>query len=338
MPEIQSLVHALFSVLQEVGVESDHITVLVSTASEAQKLDADWQQEIHDPDDEEKCAMLSVDGSGRIIRLNRTICEADLVLPIGCCAQEFQQQPTKFPGLFPQFSDRETIDRFCAPAAMGNRVHHLQRIEEANDAGWRLGVGLVVQVVPGSSGGVAEVLAGDPATVAEAASARYRQIWECETPRRADLVVASITGEQTWQSFAQALLAAESVLEEHGTIVLCSELDQPPGPSLQRLGGIDDFATAEREIMRDRASDSWPAALLARALEQGSVYFRSRLDDDVVESLGMTPIASDEELLRLARVGEHCIVLEHAQRIGGVRSGKPRRSRYGLAVAKIFQG
>ncbi len=342
VPEVQSLVRAAISVFREIGIEPNNITVLTSIASESKKLDDDLQSELHDPDDEEKCAMLGVDKSGRIVRLNRTICEADFVLSIGCCSQEFRRPPTqglspdpmeeelpqkkpeqpddsetysKFPGLFPQFSDRETIERFCAPVAMDNHVHHLQRIEEANEAGWRLGVRLVVQVVPGCSGGVAEILAGDPATVAETAAARYRQIWECETPRRGDLVVASITGEQTWQNFGRAMLAVESVLEEHGTIVLCSQLDQPPGPSLQRLSDSDDFTTAEREIMRDRASDSWPATLLARALEQGSVYFRSHLADDVVESLGMTPIASDEELLRLARVGEHCIVLEHAQRL-----------------------
>ena len=76
------------------------------------------------------------------------------------------------------------------------------------------------------------------------------------------------------------------------------------------IGGIDVSG-----LTRDEANDAHPAVVLAKALEEGPVYLRSRLPSDVVESLGMTPIESDAELARLAAGREHTIIIEEAQRL-----------------------
>jgi lactate racemase len=80
------------------------------------------------------------------------------------------------------------------------------------------------------------------------------------------------------------------------------------------------------KLRHDPAADARAALTLAQALDRGPVYLRSRLPDDVVESLGMTPIASDAELSRLASGRRHCVVIEEAQRV------KPRLLRDPHAV------
>jgi hypothetical protein len=53
------------------------------------------------------------------------------------------------------------------------------------------------------------------------------------------------------------------------------------------------------------------------------VYLRSLLPDEVVESLGMAPIASDAELARLASGRPHVVVIQEAQRLKPRYVGEP---------------
>ena len=112
-----------------------------------------------------------------------------------------------------------------------------------------------------------------------------------------------------------AAAAARLVVAPGGAIAICSELDTPPVGPLQRLREAIDFGEVQRELSRDEANEAHPALVLAKALEEGPVYLRSRLPSEVVESLGMTAIESDAELARLARGREHCILIEEAQRL-----------------------
>jgi len=131
-------------------------------------------------------------------------------------------------------------------------------------------------------------------------------------------VIATLTGDssqQTWENVGRVLETAKHVLEEGGTMVVSTDLAEPPGPSLGRLAGMENSPEVERELMRDRFADSWAALGLSRALARGSVYFRSQLRPEVVESLGMTPWKTEEELLRLIDNARRCLVLEGAQRL-----------------------
>jgi len=329
LPCFEQLVEGMLATLREAGVETSSVTMLLSGTSEQESalrdllvgFDAeDISIEVHDPDDERQCSFLGVAKTGRPLRLNRTLCDADLVVPLGVCSLSTQSEDrcAKFNSLFPHFSDRETIDRYHAPIAMDSKVHRSERLEEMNEVGWMLGVGLGVQVVPGPRGGIATLMAGEPSTLADVTSTKYREIWSRNVDSRGNLVVATLAGEapeQSWQNLGRALEAAERVLEPGGVIVVCSELAQLPGPSLRRLMGNESYEASEREIMRDRFADSWPAMLLCRALEQGTIYLRSRLPAEVVESLGMAPITAAEEIERLVQAHDHCVVLEEAQRL-----------------------
>jgi hypothetical protein len=88
-----------------------------------------------------------------------------------------------------------------------------------------------------------------------------------------------------------------------------------PGPSLRRPTNQGDYEHLERVLQRDRMVDSRRALLICRALQRGPVYLHSQLDSDLVESLGFAPIASDEELARLAKSYRRPVVLEDAHRL-----------------------
>ncbi len=325
-PCLQEIVEGALEALRDSGVEFSDLTLLLSQGGNLQEemgqlaTSKEITLAVHDPDDEKSGSILGVTKAGRPLRLNRLLCDADFVLSIGVCTLSPDTEPRqgKSNGLFPIFSDRETIERYRAPIATDSPVIRIQRENEIEESGWLLGLGLTVQVVPSLSDGVAAVLAGEPGAVAEAAAATYRRIWSYQVNQPANLVIATVTGhssQQTWESIGRTLRAASQVLEPGGAIAIYSELAELPGPSLGRLAGNEDFAAVEREIMRDRFSDSWASLRLCRALQRGPVFLRSQLSTEVVESLGMAPLGSDEELSRLVHKYENCIALDGAQRL-----------------------
>jgi hypothetical protein len=103
------------------------------------------------------------------------------------------------------------------------------------------------------------------------------------------------------------------LVDEGGAIVVCSDLNSPPGPAVGHLMGNSNWERLERAVRNDSAVDSVPAWLLARALQRGPVYFLSQLDDELVEEMGLAPVSSLDQLARLARQHPSCIVLDDSQ-------------------------
>ncbi len=95
-------------------------------------------------------------------------------------------------------------------------------------------------------------------------------------------------------------------------MIICSQLNESLGPGLARVIGEDDLNQAVRAIERDRPSDTLAAAEVVRALERGSVYFLSALEDEVIEDLGLLPVSAGG-VSRLTRRYDSCIVLANAQ-------------------------
>ncbi len=328
IPQAIPLVEGALAALQDAGVEQSLVTLLLSSEfSQDAKLQKNFQVLAstkgislanHNPNDEECTTLLGVTRAGRPLRLHRDLCDADLVLPIGLChlTSTSHEVLPSFGSLFPLFSDRETIDRYRAPIAAASKVISTERQNEINEAGWLLGVGLTVQIVPNRKNEVAALIAGEPTAVAQAASTKYREIWARAVEDSGDLVVATINGDdsqQTWQNVGRALELAEQVLDAGGVLVIWTNLAEAPGGSLRRLAGDEEVGEIERELMRDRLPDSWPAILLSRALSRGAVYLRSKLAPELIESLGLAPLATSDELARLSRNSEHCLVLDDAQ-------------------------
>ncbi len=322
VPSAMLVVRGAIDAAVKAGVEPDAISIVTTDVELAEALRAELsgtsdeaiRVEHHDPDDSDKLCPVGQMEGGSWLQINRTIFEADIVLPISCARLPGAGGNSIYDGLFPRFSDAETLGQFRAHRDSAD--HEAAGRRKADEAGWLLGASLVMQVVPGGDGSVASVVAGDPSAVGEFCQWSCRRLWSFRVARRASLVIATVTGdrfEQRWENVARALAATERVTEDGGAVAICSDLDIPPGPSLARLIGDWDWPKVERQAADDNSPDARTAWRLARALQNGTVYFLSQLDSDTVEQMGMAPVSNLDELARLAGRHESCIVLDDSQ-------------------------
>ncbi len=329
LPQAAGLVAAVAGYLVEHGAAADRILVLSTPEAAAlgecdprELLPEAWRGEVsvevHAPETKDSLSLLGSSHEGKPVYLNRSMLDADLVVPIGClrdaAALGYHGQ---YGGLFPAFADAKTRERFqklSSPKTMRQRA--AKERAEIDEIGWLLGTQFTVQALPGGGDRLLNVLAGEIPQVFRQGQADYRTSWNCQVPSRASLVIASLSGgaaQQTWENVARALAAARRLTAEGGAIALCTELISEPGSALRSLSGADDLSLTLRHIAREALPDAMIAAEIARSLEQGKVYLLSRLDETLVEDLGLVPVGEASDLGRLARHHESCIVLANAQ-------------------------
>lgn len=285
----------------------------------SEKLAQEVGYVIHDPDDSTELFYLGASKQNRPVYVNRRIGDSDFVLPIVCRRPATAMTTDAvFSGVFPRFSNGETIQRFHTPGAMRSDAQRRQRAREIDEDGAMLGVFMSVEVVPGLAGAITHILAGATQVVASRASQLTERQWSWDTKRRFDLVVAALDGDplqQTWTNAAHALEAALRVVADGGAILLCTELSAAPGAAMRLAADAEKPESALRAIRRDHSPDAWPAHVLAQALGGGPVYLLSRLEDGTVESIGAAPVRDAEEITRLLRRFGDCLLLQNAQLI-----------------------
>jgi nickel-dependent lactate racemase len=320
LPCVGAVVRGAVEAFERAGVEAADISVVTADAAtgrlckEALKDEGAQPQFVtHDPDDKDNLCLVGQTRRHEPLLINRTIFDADVVLPIGCARVD---SGSVYESLFPRFSNASALEKLRSPMTYQSEKGASDLRREIEEAGWLVGVPMVLEIVPGADDSVAKVVAGEPHAVAARCSELCHELWSLHSPRQVSLVIATISGgaqSQNWQNVGRALAAAEQLLGEGGAVAICSNLEVPPGESLGRLIGSDDLEKAERKITRDHGADSVPAWHLARALQRGPVYFLSQLDEETVEDMGLAPIASTAELARLAGRHESCAVVEDSQ-------------------------
>jgi nickel-dependent lactate racemase len=323
VPQVELVVLGIVQSLRKAGIEDDAISIVARNGQTSQLCRTALSDEgetsvqfvVHDPSDERELCLVGMTKRHGPLLVNRAIFDADIVLPVGCARVEGRGV---YDSLFPRFSNSETIERFQTPSRHDSAASAAQQSRETEEAGWLIGAPMVVEVVPAANETVGHVIAGEPHAVAERAAQLCHEQWALLSPQRASLVIATVTGDaetQTWNNVGRALAMAERLVAEGGAVAICSNLDQPPGESLGRLIGADDLADTERRLLRDHSDDSWPAWLIARALQRGPVYFLSQLNTETVEDMGLAPIADMSELTRLARRHESVILVSDSQHV-----------------------
>ena len=279
VPRAAEIVKALVDRCLEAGVSADDISLLQSradspaAAAAAEALlsvpRAPIRSLVHDPLDRNRLSYLAASSEGKPIYVNRALSEADLIIPIGCFrAAASLAYYGIYSSIFPAFSDAKTIQRYRSPVASESPVQIRRFQREVDEVGWLMGLHYLVQVVPGPSDEWLAVLAGRATSVARAGSEQCNQAWKCSVPQRASLVLAAISGsagQQTWVNVARALAAAARVVEEGGTIALCTELAAPLGPALEALRGAEHPDVVLRHITHDRPIDTLASVQLVHA-------------------------------------------------------------------------
>ncbi len=273
----------------------------------------------HDADDSEQIAYLAANESSDAIYLNRRLVDADVVIPITCARLDSSLDGLGTFSVFPQLSDRKTRGRFYAFEKLRREEKRTELRKWSEQAGWWLGILASLQVVPGVQGGVQSIRCGVTDQLHDAVQSVMASAW---TPpdELADVVVALIDGpqyQQSWLSVARALFSASRLVRPGGSIVVCSELETPAGAGLKKLRQTD--KTGEelaKQLSNSDYDDAIAASVLLETTSDCHVFLASALRKDTVESLRMGVVASQDELGRLVRSLDTCIIIESAQYAG----------------------
>ncbi len=323
VPQTAMIIECAIRVLTGNGVAAHDITLVHTITSEtaAREMLAGVPPHVrkainlltHDPLNRDTLSYLAAATDAKPIYVNRAIHDADFVISIS------EMRPAGSPGyhgvnscIFPTFSDAASQGRYQSPRAS----QHSRLARQADEVAWLLGLSFTIQIVPGVGSEILHVLAGDPRSVLQRGTRLCDEAWSFEVPQRASLVVATIEGpdDQTWDSVGRALAAAAATVSAEGAVALCTELAERPGAGLQQVIGADNLDDVLDEVAQHPAADALVAAQLVHALQRGRVYLISRLDDELVEELGMSPLAASR-LSAVAARYDSCIVLTNSHRV-----------------------
>ena len=314
LPQPEVLVSALMAVLASAGVQAGDVTVLRTEGTAEVGPPATI---VHDPGQRNQLGFLGSTSQGDEIYLNRALGDADVVISLGVLRLEPSAGYYGVQGgVFPAFADAKTqarfrnLDQWGAPAE-GRR----QARADVDDAARQLGSQFTLQIVPGRRDEALHVLAGLSGSVERRGRELMHAAWTFDMPARAELVIAAIEGSaerQTWSAVGRAVTAALPVLADDGAIAICCDLAALPGPAVASLAYGDDRRAALRHWKKHAPADFLPALQLAEALERGRIYLLSRLDETLVEEIGMAAIANGAELARLSTRKGACLVLAGA--------------------------
>jgi hypothetical protein len=275
-----------------------------------------------DPADRSAVAYLASTQAGRRIYLGRALIDADFVLPVGLVRHEPGAGPRgPWSLLFPGMSDLETRNQVRAELvaeAPDDREEIVATQErEATEVAWLLGCLYQVGIVP-AAGGMAGVVVGSVAEVAQQGKNLAETLWTFSTEGEGDVIVAGIGRPgrpATLDDLARGLRTASALGRPGATVVLLSTVAGEAGVALRRLVGLDDPADALAALAGADAEEDYQVALaLAEALAAGKVYLYSALDEELVEDLGMVPLSRPDEAARLIARGRRCILVDQADR------------------------
>jgi len=272
----------------------------------------------HDPTNREQLSFLGASKDGNAIYVNRDLCDAEFVLPIG--VQGVSQ------GIhgswFPAFSDTEMQERFHKAMSSSSNKKKAKQLAECEEAGWMMGIQFVIQLVPAGDNQAMHVLSGLPQAVWDRGNVLLKAAWEVKVDQPANLVVAGIGGgpeQQTWDNVTRTIDKLLDAVEVDGAIAICSQLKAKPGPALRGLAGGDDYESDDLAIQRQANADAMAAARLNRALQRVRVYLLSELNERDVEDLGVAYVSDPKEIAKLSSQFDSCLVLQNAQHVSIAR-------------------
>ena len=326
LPAVAELLAGVVKHLVVAGVSPEAVTVVLPPGSTGSAwIDdlpdeyADIRVETHDLEDPKKLAYLATTRKTNTrIYLNRTLVEAEFVVTLtgrrydptfGVSGAE----SAIFPSLANPEAVAETVGAFSTkPPSTKLGVARSSAAEVAQ----LLGCPVFVQVIAGLGDTVCEILA----TLASRSAVGERRLddyWRSTLPAAADLVIATISGDPAQVTFldvAHAAAVGSRVVVPGGRVAVICDAAPTLGEGGEIIRHADDPEDA-RPVLKARKPDDWPAAALwLRALRETNLFLASRYDDQLIEELFATPLASAAELQRLADAAERVAVIPDAHK------------------------
>lgn len=326
LPQMPRLVAACVKYLLEHGVEPDQLVVVLASheaedaailrTTLAQVTSIEIPVELHDADDQNKVAYVAANEESNPIYMNRTIVDADVVLPITCARGKSTLDYMGAYSVFPLLTDRATRGEFYSLEKLDIADEHAKLTSWADQAAWWVGLLVVIQAVPAANLEISAVIAGTPSAIEDAVQPLMESGWQV-TESPSEIIVAQLEGgqsQQTWENFARVLHTARQLVSRGGSVVVCTELAKRPGRGLHKLQNIHSSPDAiAKKLAHDAADDALAAAVILDATKYCHVYLVSELNSEAVESLGMGAIKDVVQLEHLLNQHQSCTLLGTAQ-------------------------
>jgi nickel-dependent lactate racemase len=324
IPNPGSVLSPLIECLADAGVEPKDIVIVQVPRREdgrhrltPNSLPPGIRLAKHDPHDRNRLSYLASTKAGTRVYLNREVVDADLVVLVG--RVDFHPilgysgtSSSVFPGLSDAAAQqlfRGKIVAAAEPKTMAAARH------ESDEVAWLLGVQFAIQVVVGKDEQVVAVLAGNGPDVQGKAQRRLDCYWQRTASTRAELVIAVIGGEPMNQGFEElgmALSSSMALVRDGGRVAVLSAIGAAPGPALRAARDLQDPARSLELLKRQPSADAISTWQIIQACRRVRVYLLSRLENELVEDLSMTPLASMTEVERLIQQCDSCIILDDA--------------------------
>jgi hypothetical protein len=324
LPGLAQLLTPVLEEIAGVGVDPANVTLLCEPSASQPLwrvgLPKEFERvrlEIHDPKDRKKLSYLATTQQGRRLYLSRSVVDADQLVVLS--ARRFDPRIGRGGGaVFPAFGDE------TARTELDDRPHlddeDAAAEEEAEamaaETSWLLGAPFFLEVIEAAGDGVAHVTAGTAAISAEGRRLLDAS-WRWEVPALADIVVATLSGDPSRQTFADlaaAAACAARVVQPDGRIILLSQT--PPGLTAESalLLQADDAQSALDRLQGRPTVEQIPAWRWAGAANRARLFLLSGFEDQTVEDLFATPLQNGAQVQRLLDSGGSCLFLDDAHK------------------------
>lgn len=258
---------------------------------------------VHDKTDSQQHAFLAASLTGEPIYINRTLFDADTVIPI---TTTVNVDADGRPQLYPEFSNLETSQRFQAGDA--------NLFAESRMAAESLGICFVIAVAFGPGGQIQHVQSGEYSQVAKhhpKSADSPTQIQPCDDARVVVATVETPESNQTWDHFFHALISAAAASVNVQQIVICTSLESLPTDLHRQLLQIPFELDCQ---LLDQVFASAPDVyrVLPGIFEEATVFLQSQLSESDVEELGLGFVADDADIQRIIDNAESGLILRDA--------------------------
>ncbi|NUQ01835.1 MAG: nickel-dependent lactate racemase [Armatimonadetes bacterium] len=335
----QRILPSLIATLEEAGIPSERITILIATGNHrpnegdelVEMIGADiaarYRVVNHHSEVDEEQAYLGESRHGVGIYVDRTYVDADLKIITGLIEPHFMAgysggRKIVCPGLI----SLKTVHYFHSPALLederatngvlsGNPLH-----EFALEVCERAGVDFSVNVVIDENRDICGVFAGALEPAHAAGVAFCDQVCRVEVDEPAEVVVTSSAGYPLDTTFYQAvkgMVGALPALKPGGTVIIAAELSEGIGSEefSRLLFAAPDHESFMADILDPGfvfTKDQWEVEMLCRVLRRGQVMVVSdKVPAEVLNKCLVTAMPSVEAAVAaaLARHGERAGII-----------------------------